>query len=263
MGREAVLLVGHGSRDPQATREFEQLVAAYRQRRPELVLAHAYLGLVRPAAEEAVAVLAGIAEAVLLVPLFLFSGGHLTHDLPRLVERLRRSFPTTRFAAAGGLGLHPAMVQLACLRAEAALAAIPARAERAALLVVGHDSSEPDARSEFARLVVLIREHRRFAAVAPHLLGRGRPDLEVAVTALAHGATEIVMVLPYLLFSGRLLSRLRNSVADLSPRFPGIKVVVAPHLGLHERVLEVLDARLAAALTALRSSRDDGSPEAR
>lgn len=263
MGRKAVLLVGHGSRDPEAAREVEQLVAAYRLRRPELLLAHAYLGLVRPAVEEAVAELAGKAEAVLLLPLFLFSGGHLTQDLPSLVERLRRRFPKTRCASAGGLGLHPAMVELACARAEAALAAIPGMAERAALLVIGHDSSEPGARSEFARLVGLIREQRRFAAVAPHLLGRGRPGVEGAVSALAQGTTEIVLVLPYLLFSGRLLSRLRNSVAELSPCFPGIKVVVAPHLGLHERVLEVLDARLAEALTALRCSRDDGSPEAR
>jgi (2Fe-2S) ferredoxin len=47
-----------------------------------------------------------------------------------------------------------------------------------------------------------------------------------------------------LLFAGRLLSQLREQVADFRGRYPWIKSAIAPQLGIHERLFDVLDERL-------------------
>jgi len=54
----AVLLCGHGSRDPEAIREFELAAAALRPRLPELDFATGYLEFARPTIRDGLAILA-------------------------------------------------------------------------------------------------------------------------------------------------------------------------------------------------------------
>jgi len=93
--KEGVVLVAHGSRDPEWSRPFERLAAALEKRLPAAAVALAYLEH-GPSVEEALAVLvAKGVGAIRVVPVFLGAGGHVKQDIPKLVAAARPAVPVT------------------------------------------------------------------------------------------------------------------------------------------------------------------------
>ena len=89
--KEGIVLLGHGSKDPEWSQPFEKIAVSLGKRAPAVAVALAYLEH-GPSLEEAVAALAAKgAMSVRVVPLFLGAGGHVKEDLPKLVELARRS----------------------------------------------------------------------------------------------------------------------------------------------------------------------------
>lgn len=242
--RVGLLILGHGSRDEVANEQFERVVAAYRDRHPELEVAHAYIELARPVLQDGLAVLARRCRELIALPLFLFASGHVKNDLPIALERARRQFPGVRFRSLPALGVHPQMVELCFERARAACSEL-GTAEKTGLIVVGRGSSDPDANGEFAKLVRLLGEGRDIAWVSAAFAGIARPLFESAVELLARARPERIVVIPYMLFAGRLIARLRAQVDAFARRYPWIDVSLAPHLGIDERLFAVMDERLA------------------
>lgn len=85
---KGIVLLAHGSRDPQWTAPFEQVRAAVERRLPECATALAYLEQSVPDFATAVdQLVARGATLIEVVPLFLGAGGHVRNDVPQLVER--------------------------------------------------------------------------------------------------------------------------------------------------------------------------------
>ena len=83
--KQGIVLVAHGSRDPQWSHPFEKLAAALEKRLPAVAVALCYLEH-GPSLEEALAALvAKGAGAIRVVPVFLGAGGHVRQDIPALV----------------------------------------------------------------------------------------------------------------------------------------------------------------------------------
>ena len=83
--REGIVLFAHGSRDPEWARPFER-IAAFLSKDKDLLVKIAYLELMRPSLDEAIAdLVAKGVGAIRIVPVFLGAGGHVKEDLPRLV----------------------------------------------------------------------------------------------------------------------------------------------------------------------------------
>ena len=83
--REGIVLFAHGSRDPEWARPFERIAAALSKRK-EFLVRIAYLELMQPSLDTAIAdLVASGAGSIRIVPLFFGAGGHVREDLPRLV----------------------------------------------------------------------------------------------------------------------------------------------------------------------------------
>jgi sirohydrochlorin cobaltochelatase len=95
---KAIVLFGHGSRDPLWRLPMETVAARLRALQPDLPVRCAYLELDAPSLPEAAAelVAAGAAQ-VSIVPMFLGTGRHAREDLPALVDHLRASHPGVVF----------------------------------------------------------------------------------------------------------------------------------------------------------------------
>lgn len=88
--KEGIVLLGHGSRDPEWSQPFEKIAVSVGKRLPAVAVALAYLEH-GPSLEEAVAALtAKGALSIRVVPLFLGTGGHVKEDLPKLVAQAKR-----------------------------------------------------------------------------------------------------------------------------------------------------------------------------
>lgn len=248
MADTGVLIVGHGSREPGANAELEALVAAFAAAQPEYAVAHGYVELAAPALGPALRALAERASHVVALPLFLFMAGHAKNDIPLALAEARRERPDVRFTAARALGVHPGLVELAFERARPALerGRDPART---AVIVVGRGASDPDANGDFCKVVRLFAEGRGLGWVVPSFLGITEPRFEAAADLVARARPERIVVVPYLLFAGRLIDKLRAQVAGFAARYPWIAIELAPHLGCDGRLLALIAERVRDAVT--------------
>jgi len=238
-----LLIVGHGSRDQNANAEFEALVAAYRMARPDIEVTHGYVELARPSLSTALRDLAQRADSVVVLPLFLFAAGHVKNDIPLALSQARQDFPTVRFTVANALGVHPNLVELAFERARRALE-VARESTKTAVIVVGRGSSDPDANGDFCKVVRLLAEGREIGWVMPCFIGVTRPMFEETVELVARARPERIVVVPYMLFAGRLITKIREQVEAFQARYPWIKTELAPHLGSDDRLLKLMDERL-------------------
>lgn len=248
MERTAVLILGHGSRVARANAEFEALVAAFRARRPDLDVAHAYIELAAPLLADGLSRAAGRAERVVLLPLFLLAAGHVKDDVPEALAAARAAFPGTRFEAARVLGAVNGMADLALARAAERLPLRGPEAARTALLVVGRGSSDPDANSDLCKLTRVLGERGGFARAEPCFIAVTSPRFEAAVEDLARVHAGPILVQPWFLFEGLLAEQLAREVQDFRARHPAREVALVRHLGPDARLLELLEERLAEVL---------------
>jgi len=110
---KAVILFGHGSRDPLWRLPMEAVAARLRAANPGVPVRCAYLELDQPdlgtAAGELVQ--AG-ATQVNVVPMFLGTGRHAREDLPALVAAMQQLRPGVRFVLQKPVGEDPRVVDL-------------------------------------------------------------------------------------------------------------------------------------------------------
>jgi sirohydrochlorin ferrochelatase len=117
----ALLLIAHGSRQPEANADLEHLAQALRQRGHAIAVA-SFLELAEPSIEAGGArcVAAG-ARRVVLVPYFLSAGMHVRRDLTAARDRLAACFPDVEFRLAEPLGPHPLFLDVIEERVKAAV----------------------------------------------------------------------------------------------------------------------------------------------
>ena len=88
--KEGIVLLGHGSKDPEWSQPFEKIAVSLGRRLPAVSVFPAYLEH-GPSLDEAVAALvAKGALSIRVIPLFLGAGGHVKDDLPKLLAQAKR-----------------------------------------------------------------------------------------------------------------------------------------------------------------------------
>jgi sirohydrochlorin cobaltochelatase len=88
--KEGIVLVAHGSRDPDWSRPFERIAASLAQKLPAVSVGLAYLEHGPSLDETVTALVAKGVGSIRVVPVFLGQGGHVKEDLPRLVAQSAR-----------------------------------------------------------------------------------------------------------------------------------------------------------------------------
>ena len=88
---QALILFAHGARDPGWAAPFARVLERVRAKAPDREATLAFLELMAPDLDTAIAEQAarGV-DSIRVVPLVLGPGGHLRHDVPRIVEAARR-----------------------------------------------------------------------------------------------------------------------------------------------------------------------------
>jgi sirohydrochlorin cobaltochelatase len=109
----AIVLFGHGSRDPLWRAPIEAVARRLRELQPGVAVRCAYLELDTPDLETAAAELVGAgARHVTVVPMFLGAGRHAREDLPRLVDTARATHAGVAFTLQRAVGEDPRVLEL-------------------------------------------------------------------------------------------------------------------------------------------------------
>ena len=103
--KSAIVLFAHGARDSQWAEPFRKMQSMVREKKPGVPVELAFLELMQPSLDEAIADLAarGI-KNISVIPLFMAQGGHLKQDLPLKLAEIRKHHPAISFKISQPIG---------------------------------------------------------------------------------------------------------------------------------------------------------------
>jgi len=238
----ALLIVGHGSRDPRGAREFHDLVGLVRRRNPSLTVEGGFIELSRPPISECVDRLAQSgATNVAAVPLMLLSAGHAKDDIPATLVREKMANPGTNFSYGRALGIRPELLELMDER----ISAVVSEEERVetAVLLVGRGSSDPDANSDLSKIARLFYEGRPYPLVESAYVSMTPPGVAEGLERCRKLGAKRIAVFSYFLFTGILEERIQGQSRSFAATNPDVELHYAGYFGPDSRVADLVVER--------------------
>jgi sirohydrochlorin ferrochelatase len=111
--RTAVIILGHGSRNRNADVAIRTVVDGMKRAGEFAVVEYAFLQYVPPSPQEVIDRFAvQNVDRIVIVPFFLQAGAHVTRDVPELVEKTRKQYPTIEIIVTDYVGAHPLMAKV-------------------------------------------------------------------------------------------------------------------------------------------------------
>nr|VFJ58092.1 MAG: sirohydrochlorin cobaltochelatase [Candidatus Kentron sp. DK] len=251
--KDTILLVGHGSRGPDGNRETEEFAARWRERNPDWDIRLCHIEFADVLLEEGLDEAARDAERVIVAPLIINAAGHVKTEIPAAIAAARRRHPAVAFVYVPHFGACDAIFAILRRYLDRAMRALDMPDPvTTGVILLGRGSSDPMANGEVAKMARWLFEASGHELVDIAFTGITHPRLERVVQRQARlGMTQIV-ILPYYLFTGRLMERIRNQVAHLERQYPRLRFARGEHFGFEEEIFQLLDKRI----------RDAGKPEA-
>jgi sirohydrochlorin cobaltochelatase len=246
----ALLIAGHGSRDPEGIAEFLELARHFHTARPEVPVEIAFLEFARPTIQEGIDRLVQRgAETVIVLPGVLMAAGHAKNDMASEVRRARQRYPQNEIRMGRALEVEPRLLQLCRLRYQEALASKEAiDSADTLLLLVGRGSSDPDANANIAKVARFLQEGYPTGWAAWAYTGVTPPLVPDALAVCERSGFRRIVVQPYFLFTGVLLKRIYAQVEERRRLRPDLDFIATPHLQAHPLLVETFAERAEEAL---------------
>lgn len=118
MKDKSLLIVGHGSKSPEAQEIFSNMTELVASKGEYKTVRGAHMELAKPSIEDVVAEMNadGITE-VIVVPYFLYKGIHIKEDIPEILEKLSNEYTNMTFKMADPIGYEPLLADILLKRA--------------------------------------------------------------------------------------------------------------------------------------------------
>jgi sirohydrochlorin cobaltochelatase len=111
-GKQAVILIGHGSRAAGADDDMERIAEGLRSARGGIVELCRMSGRGTPFAEAFEKCMGQDAKEIIVIPYFLHFGVHLRQDIPEMLREAAAKHPEVRLVLGRHLGYDDALVAL-------------------------------------------------------------------------------------------------------------------------------------------------------
>ena len=244
--RLGVLICGHGSRNRLAVEEFAQMVEKLRPKLAPMPVEHGYLEFAQPILREGLDSLRqqGVTK-VLAIPAMLFAAGHAKNDIPSVLNTYTAE---TGLPIDYGreLGVDRLMVAAAGARVQETLdrASNDIPISETLLVVVGRGSSDPDANSNVAKVTRMLVEGFGFGWGETVYSGVTFPLVDPGLRHVVRLGFRRIVVAPYFLFSGVLVSRIRQHTDLVAADYPDVEFLSSGYLGQHSMVVDTFRERV-------------------
>ncbi|MMZ47592.1 Sirohydrochlorin cobaltochelatase [compost metagenome] len=246
---QAVLFVGHGSRDPQGNEEIVRFVDGIKEKMTVPIIETCFLEFEAPNMMQGLtACVERGATQVAVIPMMLFAAGHSKIHIPAAIDEARAKYPHVQFIYGRPIGIHDEMFRILGFRLTEVGLNIEEEAEDTAVLVVGRGSSDPDANSDVCKLSRMLWERLHVKWVETCFIGVTQPSVEEGIArCLALGAKKVILI-PYLLFTGILMKRMEDKIEQFRTEYPECEFLMTEYIGFHPGLKTIFLDRVAEAL---------------
>ncbi|CRF28666.1 Ferrochelatase Che1 [Mycobacterium tuberculosis] len=245
----AVLFVGHGSRDPEGNGEVRAFVTSVAGMLGEPIVETCFLEFESPTIAQGIQTCVDRgATRVAVVPITLFAAGHAKLHIPAAIDAAKLKHPGVLFAYSRPVGVHELALDILSSRLEEAGIDLKENAEDTALLVIGRGSSDADANSDLYKISRLLWERLKMKWVETAFIGVTAPRADEGVERCVKLGAKRIVMLPYFLFTGVLIKRLEQMKGEFAEKHPDRSFVLADYFGFHPKLSEILKERANEAL---------------
>jgi sirohydrochlorin cobaltochelatase len=252
-----ILLIGHGSRDQQGTKQFFQLADRLAESVSPMVVEPALLEFQEPTIPQAWhSLVAHGVQHIHVAPLLLFAAGHAKQDIPDVIEECRQQTPNVTWNQSHPLSRHPSVVESVVQQVRRTLAnGHPSG--RTALIMVGRGNRDPCAQADMRVLSELVDHRVESVSTYTAFYAMAEPKLtDVLDSVAASDAYGSIIVHPHLLFEGRLHQAITEQTQQVASKFSPIRFEMSPYLGPSEHVAQAIADRVSAAATLVSGDVD-------
>ncbi len=238
----SLLLIGHGSRDPEAIAEYNAFAHSLGEQL--LMPVHpCFLEFADPPIVDGIrACVESGAQRVVALPLFLGPAGHQKNDVPSIINWAKQEWPHIEFKYGTPLGPQPQIIEVLAERAIEAIGTSlnEIAPEDTALVLIGRGSRDPDSNSDVPKIARMLWEGRKYGWVETAYYALTKPDIETVIERCVKLGAKRIISLPFLLFTGRIRQRLDAKVVAMRERFSDVQILTAEHLSSHPGVTDAV-----------------------
>ena len=243
-----ILLVGHGSRVAAGNVEIEKFTKIWQARNPTWKIELCFIEFAPITLDMGLANATHGARRVIVVPLILNAAGHVKMEIPHHIEKARKQYPNVEFIYARHLGANDKLLAILKRNLRNAMMALDMPDPKTTgVILLGRGSSDRFANGENTKLSRYLFEESQHELVDPAFTGISFPRLETAAQRQIKLGMMQIAVLPYYLFSGTLMERIKKQVARLESQYPQISFSLASYFGFEDEIFELLEERVAQA----------------
>ncbi|MBC8519048.1 MAG: sirohydrochlorin chelatase [Gammaproteobacteria bacterium] len=243
--REKILLVGHGSRSVAGNQEIEKFAGQWRNRNREWDIDLCFIELADILIAEGLEQAAQSAEKIIVVPLILNAAGHVKEEIPEFISEAAEKFQDREFRYAKHLGVNDKILDILKRSLHNVLADMESPdPAKTGVVLLARGSSDRHANGEMAMMARWLYEESEVKQVELAFTGITSPKLEdVVQRQMAAGMTHVA-ILPYYLFTGTLIERIRGQVEKLRKEFPEVEFGLGNYFGFENEIFDLLDQRV-------------------
>ncbi len=259
--KTTVLLVGHGSRDKNGNVEIENFSEEWQSRNPDWAITTCYIEFADILLDDGLDIAADVATTnksnrVIVVPLILNAAGHVKMEIPHHINKARERHTHIEFSYARHLGAGEPILAILKRNLNKALATIDMPdPHTTGVIILGRGSSDQFANGELAKMARWLFEKTDHDVIDIAFTGITYPRLETVVKRQQLIGMTQIAILPYYLFTGTLIERIKRQTTRLQQQYPNINFALSHHFGFEKEIVELLSSRVEQALTA--TSRED------
>ena len=244
-----ILLVGHGSRNSEGNREVERFSSAWQEQHPDWRIETCFIEfaevLLDAGLDNAARDAAKNNNTVIVLPLILNAAGHVKMEIPQFIEQARLRHPGIQFIYARHLGAEEPILDILNRKLAKVMTALDVPDPKTTgVILLGRGSSDRVANGEVAKMARWLYEDHEHELVDVAFTGITYPRLERIVQQQAVLGMTQIAILPYYLFTGTLIERIRRQVVRLQRQYPQLAIECGDYFGFEKEIYQLLDKRV-------------------
>ncbi len=241
----AILLVGHGSRHPAGNDEINRFSAEWKTMNPQWRIETCFIEFADVLLDEGLDNAARDAGQVIVVPLILNAAGHVKMEIPHHIAAARQRHAGVEFVYAAHLGANDSIFSILQRRLRKVMTQLDMPDPKTTgVVLLGRGSSDRIANGEVAKMARWLFDENDHTHVDIAFTGITYPRLEAVIRQqVALGMTQIA-ILPYYLFAGTLIERIKRQVERLQRQYPQIALAHSDYFGFEPEIYELLNQRV-------------------
>ncbi|MCL4428650.1 MAG: CbiX/SirB N-terminal domain-containing protein [Deltaproteobacteria bacterium] len=118
--------------------------------------------------------------------------------------------------------------------------------KKESIVLLGHGSRRSEANDILKSITEIIKSKLKGINVECAYLEHAEPNIRYIIEKLAEENFESIYVIPYFLYSGNHVSRdIPEIINGYKEKYPDINIKLGDHLGIDERIAELVTERIA------------------